>query len=202
MNTPRTQELNINSLLTSYQVGTLLQVNPSSVNKWVKDGRMPAFRTPGGHRRIRATDLFSFLVAHNMPIPQSLMAAARRRVLIVDSDARYLDHIGHAAQAAVAQAEVMCVDNGVDAMVQVGAFRPHLIVLDAHMPHFDSIEACRRLKNSPQTAFIRVLMACQQPTSEMHQHAVDAGADGCVVKFGDIDALLHELGIQKQAIAS
>ena len=45
------------SLLTSYQVGALLQVNPSSINKWVKDGRIPAFRTPGGHRRIRRLDV-------------------------------------------------------------------------------------------------------------------------------------------------
>ena len=36
------------SLLTSTQVGNLLQVNPSSVKKWVNDGHIIAFRTPGG----------------------------------------------------------------------------------------------------------------------------------------------------------
>jgi hypothetical protein len=31
---------------TSHQVGNLLQVNPSSVVKWINDGLLQAFRTP------------------------------------------------------------------------------------------------------------------------------------------------------------
>ncbi len=54
-------------LLTSTQVGNLLQVNPSSVKKWVNDGHIIAFRTPGGHRRIRASDLVMFLDHHKRP---------------------------------------------------------------------------------------------------------------------------------------
>src|ERR1700739_1873681 len=74
-------------LLTSSEVGALLQVNPSSVKKWVNDGRIAAFRTPGGHRRIRVADLLDFLNRHSMPIPRELAGAAtRRRVLIVDDD--------------------------------------------------------------------------------------------------------------------
>ena len=64
-------------LLTSSEVGDLLQVNPSSVKKWVDDGLLVAFRTPGGHRRIRAADLVSFLVRHEMPIPTDLQDAAQ-----------------------------------------------------------------------------------------------------------------------------
>src|ERR1041384_3525255 len=86
MNTPKAQEIRADSLLTSYQVGALLQVNPSSVNKWIKDGRIEAFRTPGGHRRIRAADLVAFLRPHNMPVPGSLAAASKRRLLVVLND--------------------------------------------------------------------------------------------------------------------
>lgn len=55
-------------LLTSHEVATLLQCNPSSINKWIKAGRLAAFATPGGHRRIVARDLVLFLQAHGMPI--------------------------------------------------------------------------------------------------------------------------------------
>ena len=50
------QKLHADRLLTSHEVGDLLQVNPSSVKKWVNEGRIAAFRTPGGHRRIRVSD--------------------------------------------------------------------------------------------------------------------------------------------------
>ena len=78
------------SLLTSHQVGQLLQVNASSINNWVREGRIPAFRTPGGHHRIRATDLVGFLNVHRMPVPAQLSEAGRRRLLVVDDDLNQL----------------------------------------------------------------------------------------------------------------
>ncbi|RYF09499.1 MAG: helix-turn-helix domain-containing protein, partial [Deltaproteobacteria bacterium] len=140
MNASKVPQYQVDSLLTSYQVGSLLQVNPSSVNKWVKDGRIPAFRTPGGHRRIRATDLVAFLTTHKMPIPSTLASASRRRLLIVENDAHQLGALERAAKAYGDRLDVVCVSNGVDAMVQVGAFAPHLILLDAQMPNFDTYE--------------------------------------------------------------
>src|SRR6476620_4737422 len=133
MNTPKAQEIRADSLLTSYQVGALLQVNPSSVNKWVKDGRIPAFRTPGGHRRIRAGDLVAFLNEHKMPVPASLTQASRRRLLIVDDDQRQLESLQRALKPYADRVELQMVGNGVDALVQVGSFKPHLVVLDVYM---------------------------------------------------------------------
>jgi len=59
-------------LLSSHECAGLIQVNPSSINKWVKEDRITAFRTPGGHRRIRASDFVSFLTKCGMPIPRAL----------------------------------------------------------------------------------------------------------------------------------
>jgi excisionase family DNA binding protein len=201
MDAPKIQELRADSLLTSYQVGALLQVNPSSVNKWVKDGRIPAFRTPGGHRRIRAADLVAFLTQHKMPIPHVLSAASRRRVLIVDHEAHHLETLERAAKAAGDRLEVIGVTNGVDAMVEVGAFRPHMVLLDVHMPNFDCFEVCRRLKEGRQTAPIVVWLACQQLTPELQQRATQAGANACIAKPVNIDAILQALGAGEPAIA-
>jgi len=33
------------------EVATLFNVDPRTVNRWVKQGRLKAFRTPGGHLR-------------------------------------------------------------------------------------------------------------------------------------------------------
>ncbi len=81
-----TAKIDADQLLTSHQVGALLQVNPSSVKKWVNEGRIAAFRTPGGHRRIRAADLVEFLDVHKMPIPRPLANASKRRLLVVDDN--------------------------------------------------------------------------------------------------------------------
>jgi excisionase family DNA binding protein len=60
--------------LTSHEVANYTQFNPSTINKWVKENLIPAFRTPGGHRRIKVADLLAFLREHEMPIPKALDA--------------------------------------------------------------------------------------------------------------------------------
>src|SRR5471032_2453644 len=109
------QELNGDSLLTSHEVGQLLQVNPSSVNKWVNEGLIPAFRTPGGHRRIRAFDLVGFLRAHKMPIPRPLEDASKRRLLIADDDVKAAKGLERVLKKYGDRLQVQIVPNGIDA---------------------------------------------------------------------------------------
>lgn len=62
--------------LTTYQAAAFLQVNPSTVNNWASRKLIRVFRTPGGHRRMRADDLVRFMMKHEMPIPEGLVAAS------------------------------------------------------------------------------------------------------------------------------
>src|SRR5471032_333091 len=47
--------------LTLGQAAKFLGVAQSTIRKWSDQGRVPAFYTPGGHRRYRRTDLEAFL---------------------------------------------------------------------------------------------------------------------------------------------
>ena len=47
--------------LTLGQAARFLGVAQSTIRKWSDQGRVPAFYTPGGHRRYRRTDLETFL---------------------------------------------------------------------------------------------------------------------------------------------
>ena len=47
--------------LTLGQAAKFLGVAQSTIRKWSDQGRVPAFYTPGGHRRYRRSDLESFL---------------------------------------------------------------------------------------------------------------------------------------------
>jgi len=186
------------SLLTSYQVGALLQVNPSSINKWVKDGRIPAFRTPGGHRRIRAADLVHFLVSHNMPVPKTLAGASKRRLLLVDDDPKQLEAISRMFKAHSERIDVATVTNGVDALVQIGSIKPHVAVIDVVMPNIDGIEVCRRLKANPETSAIRIVLTSGHLTPEVEKQAIAAGADAVAPKPLDIAVVLREVEASAQ----
>lgn len=194
------QNLDDDRLLTSHEVGALLQVNPSSVKKWVNDGRIAAHRTPGGHRRIRVADLVDFLHRHAMPIPRPLAGVSKQRLLVVDDDPVALRTLERRLKPYRDRVQLELTENGIDALVLVGSFKPDLIVLDVFMPELDGIEVCRRLKLHTETRRIGVIVNTAHLTKSVEDNAVAAGALTCVSKPLDLKVLLAHLGLLQQPL--
>ena len=47
--------------LTSEEAARLVNCNRFSLDRWVKDGHLNVYRTPGGHKRFRRGDLLRML---------------------------------------------------------------------------------------------------------------------------------------------
>ncbi|MHB1786528.1 MAG: BldC family transcriptional regulator [Acidimicrobiales bacterium] len=45
------------ALLTPAEVAALFRVNPKTVTRWARSGKLTAVRTLGGHRRFRASEI-------------------------------------------------------------------------------------------------------------------------------------------------
>ena len=48
-------------LLTPSEVAAMFRVNPKTVTRWARSGKISAIRTLGGHRRFRASEIRKFL---------------------------------------------------------------------------------------------------------------------------------------------
>ncbi len=48
-------------LLTPSEVAAMFRVNPKTVTRWARAGRINAIRTLGGHRRFRAAEVIAAL---------------------------------------------------------------------------------------------------------------------------------------------
>ena len=53
--------------LRTAQVAELLQVSPKTVSRWAQEGRLPFFRTLGGHRRYPDAEIRALLEALSEP---------------------------------------------------------------------------------------------------------------------------------------
>lgn len=49
------------ALLTPSEVAAMFRVNPKTVTRWARAGKISAIRTLGGHRRFRAAEIRQFL---------------------------------------------------------------------------------------------------------------------------------------------
>lgn len=56
-------------LLTPGEVAAYFKVDPKTVTRWAKQGRLPSIKTPGGHRRYRE-DLILELATERFETPQ------------------------------------------------------------------------------------------------------------------------------------
>lgn len=53
--------------------------------------------------------------------------------------------------------EIVCCDNGAQAIEKAAFFQPDVILLDIEMPGMNGFEVCQKLKNNPKTAQSHVI---------------------------------------------
>lgn len=54
---PRTTTTEDEQLLTPAEVAAMFRVDPKTVTRWAKAGKLSSIRTLGGHRRYRASEV-------------------------------------------------------------------------------------------------------------------------------------------------
>jgi len=58
------------ALLTPSEVAALFRVDPKTVTRWAKAGKLSSIRTLGGHRRYRETEVRALLAGTGMSLPE------------------------------------------------------------------------------------------------------------------------------------
>ncbi|MBZ4397701.1 response regulator [Myxococcus sp. MISCRS1] len=177
-------------LYTTHDISRLLQVDPSTVSKWIDRGILMAFRTPGGHRRVRSADLRTFLIAHQMPVPEEL-GSGTVRLLVVDDERAVLDAVKRAFKPFSAQVELQTTTSGVEALLLVSEQKPHGMIIDLNMPDIDGLEVCRRIRARKQMEGVRLITMTSMHTADVVEQSKQAGALACLAKPLDVQQVLE-----------
>ena len=171
------------AVFTTFEAAKLCHVSPLSIINWVNAGRLPAFRTPGGHRRIRREDLARFMRENGIPLPEELRdGSGRARVLVVDDEAGIRDVIAESLSRRATPYEVMTAADGFEAGRLVATFRPDVVLLDLRMPGLDGFQVCRTIKGDSETASTIVIAMTGYHTQETEARILECGALRCLCK--------------------
>src|SRR5262245_21423299 len=170
-------------VFTTFEAAKLCHVSPLSIINWVNAGKLPAFRTPGGHRRIRRDDLARFMRENGIPLPEDLKdGSGRARVLVVDDEPSIRDVIAECLASRPSPYEVMTAADGFEAGRLVATFRPDVVLLDLRMPGLDGFQVCRTIKADPETSSTIVIALTGYHTSATEARYVECGAVRCLAK--------------------
>jgi len=174
-------------LLTTGEVARYCDVSTNAVKKWIRNGRLRAFRTPGGHFRVESEDFREFLIRHHMPVYPEFFENAPRRVLLVDDDKQVREMLAEVLKTMGMELEVEQAEDGYDALLKAGHSKPHLMVLDLRMPRMDGFEACRRIRANPSTSNTRILAISGFLDETAHQEIIRCGASDVMKKPLEIE---------------
>ncbi len=172
--------------LTLGQAARFLGVAQSTIRKWSDQGRVPAFYTPGGHRRYRRTDLEAFLDRSG----PGGKPKSGPLVLIVDDDekVRELVRVNLEFEGYLVR-EAGSADEGLTAIDEA---KPDLILLDVMMPHVDGWEMLRRVQEQYGAGVIPVVMFSGQVDEDARAQAATSGAQAFVGKPFDLQHLIDQ----------
>jgi excisionase family DNA binding protein len=170
--------------LTLGQAATYLGVAQSTIRKWSDGGRLPAFYTPGGHRRFRRRDLDSFLSGS-----RGQPSRGTPLVLVVDDDDRLREFVRvNLEMDGYAVREAANAEEGLAALEEES---PDLILLDVMMPGMDGWDMLRRVQERHGVGTIPVIMFSGKVDEQTAERATEQGAQAFLGKPFDPQQLIE-----------
>ena len=146
------------------EAAAILGVSHRTVQLWVENGTLQAWRTAGGHRRItvesvnRLVDGRQRAIAGHAPAAPSAPAPSGRRVLVVDDDPLMLRLYELEMAGWGLDLDLVKANNGFEALIRIGERRPDLLVSDLNMPGMDGFRMIRTLREDSGTAGMNMIV--------------------------------------------
>ena len=179
------------TFITTSKAANICGVARTTISKWIDEGALNAFVTPGGHRKITEQDLENFLRKNgNRP---SSKFREKKRILIVDDNPNDIRLLEAAFLPASDKYEVYAASDGFQAIYKIGELKPHIVILDIVMPDMNGFEVCKRIKNNPETKNIKVIVVTAYPDKMKEKEAYQCDADAFFSKPIDLKKMVKTI---------
>jgi excisionase family DNA binding protein len=159
---------------TTLDIAKRMGVSPQTVKRWVDAGRLRAWKTMGGHRRIDAESAELLFQEYELSLgtPEKFQGGlvaqpAALSAVVVDDNPVLRWLLSDLLLLALPEAHVELAENGFQALEIVGRIRPDIVVTDIQMPHLNGIEMIRHLMANPASSPPLIVAVSKLSTQEI-----------------------------------
>ncbi len=184
------------------------------MTNWINEGKLAAYSTPGGHRRIKREDLLLFLRLYQIPVPDELLrkpelaqktngdrnaaheqpsfdeikSARKMKILIVEDDTNVSHIVKESLAASFPECEIVQAFDGFEAGKQIVSLAPDIILLDLILPGLDGFKVLTNIRQDRNCADIKIIAITGYDTEENRELILQAGGvDGFAPKPIDLN---------------
>lgn len=114
-----------------------------TVQRWVDAGRLKAWKTLGGHRRVDGESADALF--QNQDDGVLIVDQEPLTVVVVDDNPDDCDIITALVEANLPSASITVARNGYEGLLKIGKLQPDLVITDIVMPKMDGLELLAQL---------------------------------------------------------
>ncbi|MBI4970877.1 MAG: response regulator [Candidatus Omnitrophica bacterium] len=175
--------------LGTFEVAKFCHVSPGSVFRWIKEGKLQASLTAGGHHRVEVKDLIVFLKTLRISVPAEFADQEKPRMLIVDDEEEFSHMIRWNLEEEFSDILIEETRDGFHAGWQIHEFRPHLVILDLMMPGLDGFHVLEFVRAHSEFSGTKIIAMSALLAPEVKKRVLDLGANDYVGKPFDLEEL-------------
>jgi excisionase family DNA binding protein len=175
-------------VFTTGEVARIFSASQEAVNVWIRQGKLKAYTTPGGHHRIDYDDLKRFQEDTGMWMDRDLLLDAVPKILVIDDEEHQR---GFVARVLEEEYHVATADSGLDGCVKFGAIKPDILIVDLRMPDISGYEVVRIIREKYAAQATKVIVMTAYPLDPEVNKLNMLGIDGFLYKPFGIDDLMR-----------
>ncbi|HVJ89926.1 MAG TPA: helix-turn-helix domain-containing protein [Labilithrix sp.] len=159
------------ALLRPSELARIWKLHPKTVYLWIREGKLPALRTPGAQYRVRTDDARAYCEKNNLPPLPRAVTSPGGTVAAIGKPGASLRALAKACKARgtsfVAWASVL------EGLLGVAGEAPDVLAIDARCDEAKLTDVLRALRRTESTANVAVVV-----------YDADASKSSAVAKLG------------------
>lgn len=144
--------------LSTREVAKRLNVSLRTVQLWVENGTLQAWKTVGGHRRISQASVSNYVKQRELT-GNNRVKKNQLVMVMVDDDEEILDAYSQSINLSGLPIKLVTAKNGYEGLLKIGKYKPDLIMTDLMMPTMDGYEMLKAINLDENKSEILIVTA-------------------------------------------
>jgi excisionase family DNA binding protein len=143
------------ALLRPSELARIWELHPKTVYLWIREGKLPAIKTPGAQYRVRSDDARAYCEKHGLPLPRTIASPGGSVALLgkPGPSQRALAKACKARGTAVA-----LWPSALEGLLSIVSEAPDVVAIDAECADVKLLDAVRALRKTARTASVPVVV--------------------------------------------
>lgn len=186
--------------LSIEQVASICGVSLDRVKRWIGKLRLKTCPSLENTAAVLRHDLIDFLVQHNMPIPESLIPFAAKKILFVLSkevlDDVYMQFVMLFFEKLKTEANCIIdyVSFGAEAKMKIMVYKPAVIILDVTGQGEDSLSILQIIRKTEEFCSIKVIALLRRDVQASTEEQISTlGVEAVMPRSIELRTLIEKI---------